>query len=289
MQIRNFSVAALAGCFLLFSSISGAWTVNDNYDSQSVGQGCGSFWKGGASTNSKVTSEKASNSGGKSCKMPISQGSKGWGGGFVLPGQLKKGDELWLRFRVFVPAGFDYNTYSSGTSNKFIRLTVKDSSNTSSFLDWKWENEGKSSAYAIKLQRDNCTNDCWQLFGNGSQRPVRGTWETYEMYVKLDTVAADLGGQGRVRAWKNGKLIGELTKRRTINNANDFIPSVHIFSYWNGGSPKTQHLYFDDLIATNVRPSNKDSKGNPYIGVGNFIAPPPAAAIAPPLPPNSLQ
>ncbi len=289
MKIRNFSVVALSWAFLFFSSSSGAWTVNDNYDNQSAGQGCGSFWKGGSSTNSKVTTETAS-SGGKSCKMPISQGSLGWGGGFVLPGKLKKGDEFWIRFRVFMPAGFDYNV-STTSSNKFIRVATKDSSNVVSYINWKWENEGSSTAHKVNIERDNCTTDCWQHFGNNSARPVRGTWETYEMYVKFDNIPAASGGQGRIRAWKNGKLIGDLTKRRTFNNSSDYAAAIHIFSYWNGGSPKTQHLYMDDLVATNVRPAAKDSQGNPYIGVGNFVASsaPGPAAVSPPLPPTSVQ
>jgi hypothetical protein len=281
MQIRNFSVAAVGWIFLLSSTVAGAWTVNDDYDNQSVGEGCGSFWGGGSSVNSKVTNENSS-SGSKSCKMQIYEGGKGWGGGFSLPAHLNKGDEFWIRFRLFVPNGFNYNV-STTSSNKFIRLAVKDASNATSFLDWKWENEGDSRAYAVHIQRDNCSTDCWQYFGSSSERPVRGTWETYEMYVKFDTVQVDSGGQGRVRAWKNGKLIGDLTARRTMNNPDDYVGAIHIFSYWNGGSPQTQHLYFDDLVATNVKPDARDSQGNAYIGVGNFVA------VAAPLPPSSIQ
>ena len=103
------------------------------------------------------------------------------------------------------------------------------------------------------------------------------------MYAKFDTVPADSGGQARVRTWKNGKLMGDLTNRPTMNNAGDTVESAMVFSYWNGTSPATQELYFDDLVATNVRPSAKDNAGNPYIGVGNFVA------VAPPLPPGSIK
>lgn len=281
MNMQSFRVAAMGWLFLLLSSTAGAWSVNDNYDNQSDGQRCGSFWN--SQQDSTVTSEKSS-SGSKSCKMRITQGNKGWGGGFTFS-SLKKGDEFWMRFRIFMPTGFNYNIIDTtqGDSNKFIRLTVKDTSGTSSFLDWKWENDYKADAYAVKLQRDNCTTNCWQLFGSANDKPKHGTWETYEIYAKLDNVAVDFGGQGRVRAWKNGKLIGDLTARRTINNSSDTVKSTHIFSYWNGGAPKTQHLYFDDLVATNVRPAGRDAQGNAYIGVGNFVA------IAPPLPPASIQ
>jgi hypothetical protein len=282
MQIRIFSIATVGWFFLLLSTSAAAWTVDDNYDNQSVGERCGDFWAN--FSNSNVTSEQSS-SGTKSCKMKVYEGSKGWGGGFSLPGNLKKGDELWMRFRLFMPNGFDYNVYSAGDSGKFIRISVKDSDNVTSYLDWKWENEGKSGAYHESLQRDlPCDNAaCVQNFGSNSDRPVRGVWETWEIYVKFDDVPVDSGGQGRVRAWKNGKLLGDLTRRRTLNNPGDTVGAAHIFSYWNGGSPKTQHLYFDDLVATNIKPDSRDNHGNAYIGVGNFVA------IAAPMPPSSIQ
>lgn len=279
MQIRNFSLAAVGWVFLLFSNTVMAWTVDDNYDNQSNGQRCGSFW---GDQSDSVVSDQNSSSGSKSCKMSIAQGTFGWGGGFVLPSSLKKGDEFWMRFRLFLPAGFDYNV-TGDYSNKFIRFDIKDTSNVGSFLDWKWENEGQPYAYAGKLQRDNCTTNCWQYFGSNNQRPVRGIWETYEIYVKFDNVQVDSGGQGRIRAWKNGVLVGDLTGRRTMNNAGDIVKSALLFSYWNNGSPKTQHLFLDDLVATNVRPAATDSQGNPYIGVGNFVA------LVAPLPPSSIQ
>lgn len=281
MQIRIFSTVAVGWIFFLLSTVAGAWTVNDDYNNQSDGERCGSFWNTGPNT--YVTSEQSS-SGSKSCKMKIYAGDLGWGGGFVLPGKLKKGDELWMRFRLFVPNGFDPNV-SNGESNKFIRFTVKDVGGVGSFLDWKWMDEDMPSAYAVKLQRDNCTSweECHQLLGSNSDRPIRGVWETYEIYVKFDNVQVDSGGQGRVRVWKNGKLIGNQTKRRTMNNPDDYVESALIFSYWNGGSPQTQHLYFDDLVATNVKPASRDSQGNAYIGEGSFVA------IAPPQPPSAIQ
>jgi len=283
MQIRNFSVAAAGWVFLLLSNAAGAWSVNDDYDNQSVGERCGSFWDNPV-LNTAVTSENSS-SGSKSCKMEISEGTTGWGAGFVLPGFLHKGDESWTRFRIFMPAGFDYGVYGAGDTLKFVRHAVIDSDNKRSTLDWEIRREGNQNPYGLLLERDNCTSysECWQFFGSGTDKPTRGTWETYEIYVKFDNVPLDEGGQGRVRVWKNGKLIGEMTRRRTMNNPNDFVKSTQFFSYWNGGAPRTQFLYFDDLVATNVRPAARDSKGNAYIGMGNFVA------IAAPRPPSSIQ
>jgi hypothetical protein len=283
MQIRNFSTAAVGWIFLLLSTVAGAWEVNENYDNQSVGEGCGSF---ATKFDSTVTTEKSS-SGPKSCKMIAHEGSTGWGGHITNP-TLRKGDEVWVRFRIFMPDGFDYNVYNNTDSNKFIRLRVMDSSGKASYLDWKWNNDtgGGGAAYKEKIQNDEpCVNfGCsFQEFGSDSDRPIRGTWETYEMYVKFDNIPVDAGGQGRVRAWKNGVLIGDLTRRRTLNNPGDYVETTLIFSYWNSGSPKTQHLYFDDFVVTNERPVARDSQGNAYIGVGDFVA------LAAPMPPSSIE
>lgn len=257
-----------------------AWVVDENYDSQNVGERCGNFWLD--QKDSTVSGDKSS-SGGRSCKFATYQGNYGFGGGFVLPSSLKRGDELWIRFRLYIPAGFDFNAYGDGDMLKFVRISTRDTSGTESRLDWYWQQEGRVPPYATILERDQCTTNCWQRFGAGGEGPVRGVWETYEMYAKFDTVPVDSGGQGRVRAWKNGKLIGDLTNRPTLNNASDIVHDAMIFSYWNGGAPKSQSMYFDDLVTTNVTPAATDSAGNRYIGVGNFVA------VSPPLYPSGIH
>jgi hypothetical protein len=258
--------------------------VNDNYDNQSVGERCGSFWLDGS--DSIVTSELSS-SGSKSCKMNIRKGKFGWGGGVWLGEHgipLRKGDEMWVRFRVFMPAGFDYGVYSAGDTLKFIRLQIQGDLPTHHF-EWEWMREGKSKPHGSLLEYRDCSSysDCWAFFGSRDDAPTRGVWDTWEMYVKVDDVPVDEGGHGKTLTWKNGKLIGKQTRISTINNSNDTIDAIRFFSYWNGGAPKTQHLYFDDLVWTNERPTATDSQGNPHIGVGNFVA------VASPMPPSSIQ
>ena len=284
MKMLNFTAAAL-GCIMLGASASSvAWTVDNDFDNLSNGSHCGSFWVS-PYEDSKVSSEQGS-SGTKSCRMDVAQGSTGWGSGFQFPNQLQKGGEFWMRFRLWMPTDFDYGVYSSGDKLKFIGIDTKDSQGTPAIWYWEWTREnGGEPPYGAIMSNDNCTDyhDCWQFFGANNQKPQRGTWETYEVYVKYDNVPADQGGTGRIRTWKNGVLVGELTRRPTLNNASDTVDAARIFSYWNGGSPKTQHMYLDDFIATNVTPSGRDASGNPYIGTGNYVA------IAPPLPPGNIQ
>lgn len=286
MLKRSIGKVVIGSLLGLIMSSASAWTISESYDKQSVGQRCGSFWADNADT--KVTNERSS-SGSHSCKMSINQGGKSWGGGFVLPSKLKRYDEYWMRFRLFVPNGFDYGVTSGGSHLKFVRVTTKDPSGTPSRWDWQWLKEGNAQPYAVGLERDKCTTNCWQYFGK-SNGVVRGVWETWEAYIKFDSTSVDNGGQGISRLWKNGKLIGELTARPTLPFSNSEAVSAMIFSYWNGSSPATQHLYFEDLVATNNKPANRDQNGNAYIGVGNFV---PSSSVTtpltPPLPPSGLK
>ena len=283
MSNHGLNAAALGWLLFFASTSSWAWSVSESFENQQDNVDCGTFWSDSAdSTVSSITAATGS----KSCKFAVTAGGTAFGAGFVLPNIMRKNDEAWVRFRIFFPSGFDYGSYSSGNRLKFIRWTTTDSSGgNAGYMDWYINNPGANPPFQATREFDNCTswNECWQLFGTASNKPNHGVWETYEMYVKFDDKAVDQGGTGRVRAWKNGELIGDLTKRPTMPNSTDTIESIKIFTYWNGGAPKTQHLFLDDLVSTNVTPSARDSHGNPYIGTGNFVS------IAPPRPPESIQ
>ena len=280
MRTRDFIVVITASILMVFSTASGAWIIDENFDSTAVGIKCPFFWDNGVKLEYRAASDEQSSSGSNSCKLGIDKGDNGWGGGISFVDKLYKGDEMWIRFRIFIPQSFDFNAYSDGKRLKFIRLTLSDDSGTTGRLDWYWNSvkSGSAQPFATILERDKCTTDCWQEFGESSG-PNRGSWETYEMYVKWDYVAVNDGGQGRIRTWKNGVLIGDLTDRPTMWLGSNRISDFMIFSYWNGGSPQTQHLYLDDVVVTDVVPGARDSKGNPYIGVGSY------AYVAPPRPP----
>jgi len=283
MITKHFFSSALAGCTLLFmNSVAVAWIVNDNYDNQAVGDLCGVFWSGPADT--KVSSENSA-SGSNSCKMIVYKGNFAVGGGFVFPKTLNKGDELWMRFRIFFPNGYDYSISQPGNGLKFIRFTILTTSGVTRYKDMYLTPMGNNKPYATNLEGDNCTSwtMCNTLFGTPADAPKLGVWETYEVYVKLDDKAVDQGGTGRLRLWKNGTLVGDITTRPTLNNPTDYVANTKIFSYWNGGPSKNQHFYWDDLVATNVTPSATDSNGLPYIGVGSFVA------TAAPSPPSNVR
>lgn len=275
---------ALGTLMLALSGASFAWTINNNYDSQSNGQDCGNFMQN-EYQDTKVSGD-VSSSGSKSCKLTGYQGNPGHGGAFNFPSDLKKNDEFWMRFRLYMPAGFDYNVYSSGEFLKFMGIDTMTQGGTVAalYILLSKENDG-NSPYNTHLTDDNCVSyqDCKMFFGGQNDKPQRGVWQTYELYIKLSDVPADQGGTGRMRVWRNGKLIGDLTRRPTMNNASDIANLGRLFTYWNGGPIKTQSMYIDDLVATNETPAARDAAGNAYIGVGEFVA------LSPPLPPSFIQ
>ena len=71
------------------------------------------------------------------------------------------------------------------------------------------------------------------------------------MDVTFAKVSVDAGGKGKVTTYIDGKTVGVLTNRPTMWGSSTRINNTMIFSYWNGGSPQTQFLYFDDLVITN--------------------------------------
>lgn len=307
MRTRNYFLAVVAGILMLLSTPFAAlgWVVEENFDGAdpvlSDGVRCPPFWRDNFADSTVTTENNISSGGSKSCKFSIPENGQGWGGGFVFPnnevsGQnevLGQGDEVWVRFRLYIPTGSDFNAYSSGNRLKFIRMTVRNAAGITARLDWYWQQEGSAQPYGVTLERDDCTTNCWQFFGTGDG-PVQGVWETYEEYVKFDYTSVDDGGEGRVITWKNGKLLANMTNRPTmwldVNNnlGGDGVEIINImvFSYWNGGSPKAQFLYFDDLVATDTIPGSTCDDGGgevPCIGVGDYVY------VAPPGPPMSVS
>jgi hypothetical protein len=271
-------ISIIVGIFSFFlASAASAWTINENYDTSSNGTKCPSM----GSTQSVVSSEKSA-SGGKSCKLKITGGKTGfgeWGGIINFPQKLKNGDEIWVRVRNYFPSGFNYN---ANPRLKFLRVkTLTSSGGNRGYDDWYINTSGNSTPFSFIYEGRQ--DLAWNHVGKSSDKIQLGKWETYEFYIKFDTKSVDEGGTGRMRAWKNGVLMEDMTDRVTLKSATDYSPSLYIYTYWNGAAPKTQSSYIDDVVITSVRPSTSDSLGNPLIGMGGFA---PSAAVSPPKPPT---
>jgi hypothetical protein len=216
--------------FLFFCSFLNAWTIEQSYDSQELGDTCENWH----STQSYVT-DIQSYSGEKSCLQHIGEEQRGfgvWGGILNHPSPLFKGDEIWIRVRTFFPTNFNYDSSAEGNHLKFLRLHTRSDSNTNyGYNDIYIDPSASSLAFRFIYEGD----PVWSNIGTIDDKIQKGVWETYEYYVKFDSISKDNGGNAIVRFWKNGKLLKEVTNLTTLANSEAYSESTYIFTYWNGG------------------------------------------------------
>lgn len=223
---------------------------------------------------------------GQCAKMSILAGDDGWG---TWGGRLKfsergvsnptVGSEVWISVKVFIPTSFNYN---ATPRLKFLRLHTRSPGKTNEGYNdlyitpdgsWLWDGTKNNNAPFIFVKEQQNIN---YFVGKALiDKPKLGTWENYEVYLKLDYRSVSNGGTSRVRIWKNGKLLAELNDIQTLNSAKSYADTFLIFTYWNGTSPQDQYLYVDDLILTTDTPSKHDAYGNPMIGDLVFRPKPP--------------
>jgi hypothetical protein len=255
-----------------------AWTINQNFDSLADGASCG--WDAGGG--SKVNSGTGYN-GSKSCRLSVNAGDTAfgtWGGIIDHPSPIVKGQEVWFRVRTFMPSSFNYNSNGEGSHLKFMRIhTRTDATENLGYDDIYINPKGSTPPFQFIYEGEQV----WSMIGSLSNAISLGGWETYEIYVKLDTVPVSKGGTAKVRFWKNGTLLSEINDRVTISSASAYSDRTHLFTYWNGAAPATQQMYVDDLTLTTDTPAGRDAKGNPFVGTGGAVA---SSTIVPQPPSN---
>ncbi|WP_185234534.1 hypothetical protein [Teredinibacter franksiae] len=186
-----------------------------------------------------------------------------WGGVIDFPTALHKGEELWVGMDVFFPEGFDYSTNNGYL--KFIRFRNKKSDGThTGYLDNLIVMPSRNSGTFALLKEG--LSYVLEYGSQGAQPIPQGEWFRYEIYMKLDEVPVKNGGASVVKSWLNGALIVEQTEIMTLGAATDEVVSFYLFTYWNNGAPKDQHMYVDNIIITNEKPSAIDGWGNSRIG-----------------------
>jgi hypothetical protein len=253
------ATALFAGILGGISTNATAWSMVADFEDGVVGQkaqGASAFSEGFSA--SKIVSDVVYD-GGKAAILGITAGSDGWGewgGRFVFPVKLYEGSEAWMRGSLYFPTTFNY---TASPRLKFFRFHTA---------------EGHIDLYILpngKLDYDNevthytTANNSSLYFGS----IVKGTWQTYEVYVKFSSVP----GQGIYRVWQNGKLVYEDKTQKTLQTTSSFSDFSYVFTYWNGNAPQTQSLYLDDVIITSDRPGCQDDHGNYFIGPAKSSAP----------------
>lgn len=209
----------------------------------------------------------------QAARLTIKKGTGGfgrWGGIINLPGcvrdVLEPGDELWFRVRMKFPNDW---VFTKGERLKFLRLRTYDpEGKASSYVDFQLSHPAqpdKSSPFApFHFISEFDAGEGWSLMGEPEQYIDFGVWETYEVYFKINYITADKDpvNGSRIIAWKNGKRVGEVTGKKTVQGRGYTIRDIYLFTYWNGvrgkgDAPKTQSLLIDDVWITNERAGKK--------------------------------
>jgi len=200
-----------------------------------------------------------------------------------LPQDVPVGGELWMRFRIYVPAGFDWTctpimklmrwavkTAGGGQAGYISVLTTRPSNYSCHATD--------ATKYGYLVMDDEVVNSTSRpdLYPSGQPKYfcqigahdgyLTPGWHTVEMYARVGD-----NNDGILRAWHNGMLICETTGISTVPpggaiHKGDGGFTGHILGYWNGGVPKNQSLYFDDFALSYTTPAARDTGGNPMIG-----------------------
>ena len=262
---------------LIFSIFFGtqvhAWVETAGFENGTIGQqaiGPDAFDNGGY-TNTTFDNQVVRN-GTVSAKMTAIQGSTDWGAFNRFPSTLGEGDEIWMRYYLYFPPGFNFSC-SQCAGLKTMRIHTRSASGA---------NEGYfdvliGAGVGLNVASEVANTDFYNNWPNGSWAglgsPVpTGQWHAIEQYVKFSSVP----GQGIYRVWQNGNLIFEDTQTYTLRSSTSVADYNFIFGYWNGNAPATQSAYIDDFVVSSDTPSNFDSHGNRFIGLSTstFVARP---------------
>lgn len=251
-----------------------AWTISADFDSGVLGTKADGGGDGfdGAGGNSIYTDEVTVS--GQAAKLTIEEGKTGygiWGGEFIFPEKIGSGDTIWYQVYTYFPAGFDHYSYGEGNRLKFLRIQTKSADNQNhGYVDLYIDQKGSASPF--KWIYEGAAR--WKNVGNPEDLIVLDRWESYQMRVTLDDVPVDLGGKAEAFIWKNGRLLNHITDRQTLKTDTDFSNRALLFTYWNGGAPKTQSMYVDNITLTTDRPDMVDAQGNSMLP--SIIPNPPA-------------
>ena len=197
-------------------------------------------------------------------------------GGRIVDVALGKGEQVWVRWFEYLP---DDYCFANGTNG--------DANGGSGKMKWmRFQYPGNSTRVTLQVTgTPSCAapcSDCMtelqiesivgEAMGWDNQRHVvggpgfeRGRWHAIQVYMFLDDVPVDAGGEGRFRIWVDDVLLAEGTDKATLDAATSEVRSIWWGNYWNGGFPNDQHWYMDEIVMTSEAPNTLDADGFPYI------------------------
>lgn len=260
---------------LFFATQAHSWVETAGFEGGTIGQqalGADALDNGGYG-NTTFTDEVVRN-GTRSAKVTAIQGLSDWGAFNLFPSNLGEGDEIWMRYYLYFPAGFNFSATGIGLKTMRIHTTPGTSSGFGGHIDVLIGSNGLN--IFNEVAGDDFVN--YWLAQSGEAVPIRGnvvptnTWHAIEQYVKFSSVP----GNAIYRIWQNGTLVFEDTANITLKSPTSVSDFNFVFGFWNGDAPATQSAYFDDFVVASDTPSNVDASGNPFIGLSSttFVSAP---------------
>jgi len=261
----------------------GAWSISRDFEGLPPGRSISVDYVNGFS--GTRVSDARSVSGSQSARISITEGSNGWGEWGIAINhvkKLKRYDEYWVRFHLFVPEGFSFDSLNDDDDSvwavKFLRMQTqsRDGKTNFGYIDWYINRpEIPGNPYSAPYRWIYEGQNLWRPFGDPWEDRIQtGEWETYEMYVRFDSKPVSQGGEAIIRMWKNGDLLKEVRDGITLKKSDAHSQRTLIFTWWAEGAPQSQHAYIDDLVLTTERPNVRDAQGNPMIGTRPLVAAP---------------
>ena len=211
-----------------------------------------------------------------------------WGYTWKHPDLVKcrEGDEVWFRLRTFFPNDFEFDSAPGFLKGFRVGRRKIGNDDNRGYVDGYINNSDQEWRVTCEMDpKPPGQTTGWTHFPGGGVET--GVWQTFEFYVYLSRP------NGKIRMWRDGELFGEVT-RSTIS-PDGHVDRVLWTTYYNGGSPKTQGMLFDDhavAIKNNVRDDKRwlatDNDGNRFIGLAGISdsgEPPVEPPIEPPVQP----
>ncbi len=274
MIIRLFLSTLLVTVLLPLNSY--AWDLTRNFNSGKIGDNAdhvpdGFDEAGGYS----FYSDEQVAEGRAAAILNTVNGSPGWarwGGVIKFPTKLYAGDELWFQIWLYVPSDFQLTTDQG--SLKFIRFKgTRADGDGDGMIDIQLRDQG-SGKEAFRMLREGAIDDGWIYFGNSSDFK-RDKWHKFNVHVVVDHIAQSNGGRSFVRVWFNDELVVDARSMRTLASEGAYLDYLYLFTYWNGGAPKAQHLWVDDIRIASKQPE----WANSFLADSDSRPLPPAAKV----------
>lgn len=274
------SVSAATGGSVAGKRFSSWGTYADGFGSRAV---TGLAYPGHSSS-----AELSIESGSDGNEIPGGTGNNGEFGGNVgssIFPEVHEGEEIWIGTLLYVPTGFNWTT-DIVPGLKGIRLGQP---GTTAKIEHHFGRSGGVNTGINLLSEIQPVSDAFGVHAL-DRVVISGQWNWVEIYVKASATAANCVR----RAWINDEMViervaGVNTKyhaagswqtqthsvsERILTDSSNFLNSMMLFTYWNGGAPQNQALNTQKIVIhkTVADLSATDEFGNKMIGSAFGIA-----------------